>query len=339
MRDDFPLLDLMLADQETQPNIFKPGPYWRGNQRRIAKAIRTHGIANFRSNPAVGKGYADTLPSLPAELWVSQSGVEARLKCAIVRLPFFRGMFRDYEKRIHGSTRALTIIQSAYYDLAFRELPLDDLPETTHGKCERTVAIRGKEYATLYVDFLRRVHNFARHVDFRRARTILEIGGGFGAWPHIMVSLYPNIRKVAYIDIPPMLYVGTQYLRHFFGPAVIDYRRTRNMSKIAFAPNDEREVLCLCPWQIEALSIDADICWNSASFSEMTPEIVGNYAAHVSRNMRDGQLCLMMNKTGADPRTMAPDHVASAFKDYFQVSPITPAIEEKRHLAYYLGER
>ncbi len=49
------LLDLMLRDEAQQPAIYRPGPYWIGNQQRALAAIARDGIARFRGNAAIGK--------------------------------------------------------------------------------------------------------------------------------------------------------------------------------------------------------------------------------------------------------------------------------------------
>jgi len=216
-----------------------------------------------------------------------------------------------------------------------------DFPDTLHASCPRYVTLNGENYAQTYVDFMMRIHNFGRHLDFTKVRTAMEIGGGFGAWPHLVLSLYPNIRKIAYIDIPPMIYVGTQYLRHFHGDAVRDYSETRDLDRISFRDDDSREILCLCPWQIERLDISADLFWNTASFSEMTPEIVANYARHISRNLAEenAHLCLVLNKTTPHPsaKITLPNEIKSAFGPGFEFEELDPAIEHATHSLYLLA--
>jgi hypothetical protein len=94
------------------------------------------------------------------------------------------------------------------------------------------------------------------------------------------IENYSNIRKVIYLDIPPNLYVGTQYLKAFYGEAVYDYRKLKKMEKIQFSDTDDLEIFCIAPCQIENLQDQVDIFMNSHSFVEMPKEIVSNYAHH-----------------------------------------------------------
>ena len=66
-------------------------------------------------------------------------------------------------------------------------------------------------------------------------RLTFEIGGGVGTNVHLVLENYKNIRKVLYLDIPPNLYVGTQYLKAFYGNAVSDYRTLKTLDSIKFS--------------------------------------------------------------------------------------------------------
>ena len=46
--------------------------------------------------------------------------------------------------------------------------------------------------------------------------SFFEIGGGFGANAHTLLSTIPQLKKYIYMDIPPVLYIGTQFLKHLF---------------------------------------------------------------------------------------------------------------------------
>ena len=89
------------------------------------------------------------------------------------------------------------------------------------GGCARKVKVRGSWVGILYLDLLDQHDYQAKFIDFKRVRSVFEIGGGFGANIHLLLENYNNIRKVIYLDIPPNLYVGTQYLKAFFGDAVV----------------------------------------------------------------------------------------------------------------------
>jgi putative sugar O-methyltransferase len=305
MRDDFELLDLMMRDEAQQAGVYKPGPYWRRYQQRAGAAIRRHGLSEFRSNQAISKGFGDGQLLRPEDTWIG--GGLAR---AAMRAPVIRSIVVDHRQAIDAHARRAARYAGLYHSAAGLDVERLAGLDTLHAG-GTPVSVNGRAYALHYLDTLARIESFGAAFD--DARSVLEIGGGFGAFVHILLRLHPGVRKVAYLDIPPMLYVGTQYLRHAFGDAVQDYRRTRGRP-LAFRPDDSLEILCICPWQVEALEARFDVCWNAASFGEMTPEIVANYARHITR-LETRRLCLVLNKTG-EGGTVSADAVLGAFPGY-----------------------
>ncbi|RJP19986.1 MAG: putative sugar O-methyltransferase [Candidatus Omnitrophota bacterium] len=347
MIDEPDLLNLMLDDESKQSELYKPGPYWQGYRRRIVKAIKKHGIGQFRRTPAIGKGFADVIPSDPFQLYGENNSIKNSLARMITQAPKMRSIFQLYQNQIDLYIRSYMRYKSEYYECKYKDWFLTmakqyPLPETTHAGCLDTVAFENVAYSTLYIDFLLRIWNFNQWIHFQDMRSVMEIGGGFGAFPHLLVSMYANIKKIIYLDIPPMIYLGTQYLKHFFGAAIKDYRVTREWETIRFAENDDLEIVCLCPWQIERLDVKLDLLWNSASFSEMSPAIVENYAHYIKKNStHNTKLCLLLNKTTPHEKydISLPDHIHNIFLSEFQLQQMEPKLEHKFHSLYYLGVR
>ncbi len=138
--------------------------------------------------------------------------------------------------------------------------------------------VSGHSYSTHYLTLLERHDNIASRIDVDGARSLFEIGGGFGANVHLILENHRSIRKILYLDIAPHLYVGTQYLKAFYGSAVRDYRTLKVRGTIEFCADDSLEILCVAPWQIERFTSVIDIFVNSCSFVEMPRDIVKNYA-------------------------------------------------------------
>jgi len=349
MQDDFPLLDLMMQDQQGADPVHRPGPYWQGYQRRTYAALKAHGVAAFRSHPDIGKGFADTLTIDPFSSG-DQQGWKHMVRRRLMALPGFRQIEANYLRLIrHYLTESLRY-KSEVYDLRFRDIVkasnlADAVPDTTAGGCLDVVSIDGQPYSSLYIEFLVRLMNFqAAGVDFAAHRRVMEIGGGFGAMVHLLAGLHPNIRKVIYLDIPPMIYIATQYLKHHYGAAVVDYRASRNMTEIRFRDDDSLEIYCLCPWQIDRVGqVDLDLLWNAASFSEMTPAIVRNYAQHAKRLLTapNAELCLLLNKktkSGSYEIAM-PDSIREAFAPAFRLEPIAQHYHSPSKLLHWHGQR
>jgi len=206
-------------------------------------------------------------------------------------------------------------------------------------------SLDGVRFSNHYLELLKTHDVLTRNVDFSSIRTFFEIGGGFGVNTHLLVENYENIRKVVYLDIPPNLYVGTQYLKSFFGEQVRTYADTKDLKKIQFSPTDELEIFCIAPQQIEQLDVEIDLFQNPHSFVEMIKEIVENYANQIERLMRKDHstVALVTFKvargcgkidhralTGFFPREfLTQEDVAlwapEARNYYFTSAPLTPA--------------
>jgi len=108
-------------------------------------------------------------------------------------------------------------------------------------------------------------------------KKILEIGGGYGALPEILFK-YNNgeIEYLVEVDIPPLVYITTQYLKAVFPDKVIDYREIKNMQTITQSDINGK-ILVIPPWVLPSLNVDFDLFWNSASFQEMEYNVVDNY--------------------------------------------------------------
>ncbi len=139
---------------------------------------------------------------------------------------------------------------------------------------------------------------------------VLEIGGGFGAMAHSLLHMFPGIRVLIYLDVPPMLYVGTRYLESFYGAEVEDYRSLRQASHIPLQPEARRRVVAIAPWQLPRLAGQVDFVWNSASFQEMPAATVRFYGAQIARLLAsDGRLGAYVYSAEKKDRTLAADEL------------------------------
>ena len=130
-----------------------------------------------------------------------------------------------------------------------------NMEHTANFGCVDKLNINGTCISRSYLDKLNTLSHISKKVDFDKIYSVFEIGGGFGSNIHLMLQNYKNIKKLIYLDIVPNLFVGTEYLRSLFGEAVQDYLSTRNKDKIRFSDNDDMEIICIAPWQIERLDV------------------------------------------------------------------------------------
>jgi hypothetical protein len=109
-----------------------------------------------------------------------------------------------------------------------------------------------------------------------------------------LLKAHPTIR-VCIVDIPPQLYVANQYLSACFSGQVLDYESSIHEEKLDAALLEKYRVTCLAPWQLPRLrDITFDVFWNSASFQEMEPDVVDNYAKYIQTLVSDW--IYLMNK-------------------------------------------
>lgn len=347
MQDDIELLYIMLKDQLNQKGLYHPGPYWKGYSSRIAKAIGSEGLQNFRNNSRIGKGYADTVVMNPFDL-SSLDSWKSKIYKGIIQLPFFSRRFidpfvqlneRHFRQTQHYKNLYYTTIHGDWFSQFSKQ---HHLPDTLIGNPQNRISINNYEMGESYLASFIRVYNYSKFVDFNKVRSIVEIGGGFGSFAHTLLHLYPNIKKYIYLDIPPILYVGTQYLKHFYEDEVMDYRRTRKLKNINFSSNDEREIIAICPWEIEKIDANIDLFWNSASFQEMTHDMVLNYSHHINRMLigSESKLCLYVYKSGKPENTLMPKKLLEIVENNTRVvfDEFEPELEIT-NAHYFLGSK
>lgn len=208
------------------------------------------------------------------------------IKFILERVWPFAAVFASQVALTRGYARdeaALLAARMGESDAARDLLSRYEVKNSLLGGCVAAARIGGEEYALHHIRTLQLIDRARRHVNLEGVRSMFEIGGGFGAFVHLLLDNFASLRKVVYLDVVPNLYVGTCYLRTLFGHAVRDFSETAPLGRIAFRDDDTREILAITPWQIEQLDLSIDLFWNANSFVEMPREVVSNYARHVLR--------------------------------------------------------
>jgi putative sugar O-methyltransferase len=157
------------------------------------------------------------------------------------------------------------------------------MPYSLLGDCYAKARIDSQDISIHYLNLLDQHDYLVSRIRFSDIRSAFEIGGGFGVNIHLLLENYKDIKKILYLDIPPNLYVGTQYLKSFYGGHVLDYRDLRSRDSIRFSSDDSVEIFCIAPWQIENFESGIDIFMNSHSFVEMPKDVVQNYVDKINR--------------------------------------------------------
>ena len=116
--------------------------------------------------------------------------------------------------------------------------------------------------------------------------SVLEIGGGYGRFPHALFSTQP-VEKYIIVDIPPALHVSYWYLEKLFPDK--KFFRAQNFTKWSSVAKkiDQADFVFLLPHQIELLPDEyVDACVATSSLHEMTVDQANNYLKHMGRLSR-----------------------------------------------------
>jgi len=154
---------------------------------------------------------------------------------------------------------------------------------TTEFGCIKKMSLNNKEYSIHYLNMANRIEQLSNKFNFKTINSFFEIGGGFGSNIHFLITNFPNIKKIIYLDLVPNVYVGTEYLRFHYKENVKDYTCYNNEEKITFSNDNNLEIICIPPWKIEKLDVQIDHFHNAASFVEMPDVVIKNYCKYIKR--------------------------------------------------------
>jgi putative sugar O-methyltransferase len=309
------LLTTLVADQRSAKPIYYPGPYWLAKSQTAQRLIERRGIKDFRNsyqNNALAESYGDATLLDVRATW--QQGYKRLARRLFEGQPFKRVLEgqvaltrRTYEQ---AQMFKRGYVEGCKASQVRKMLSKYALPDTTTHGCDDVSRFDGKEYSNLYLEMLYDIDHVASYVDLATPRTFLEIGPGFGANAHLILSNFPSIKKYLIIDIVPNVYVATKYLESFYPNSVVNYLDTRLRDTIRFKDDDSVEIIIIPSWQIEKLCVSIDCFWNANSFVEMPADVVATYAKHVLRMRNDRTAFVLISydqgdlATTLDPETL-----------------------------------
>jgi putative sugar O-methyltransferase len=290
------LLDRMVADLDDAPELYQPTVFWRSGMASIMKDLREHGVTSFRRHPSATAFYVPT--------YIERSPAAQSLES------FLRSV-----GRVELVTRVTNRHLARYDHAVATELDTPGAPrlegasESAYGEPLEQFEFDGKRYSRSFLNYLRGLVLFKRTVPDANLLTVLEIGGGYGTLGEILLPVNPKIRYVD-VDIPPVAYVATWYLRQVLGAGQVSgYDTTRKLKRIPVDGLSPATVLC--SWQLPRLEGKVDLFVNFISFQEMEPHVVDNYIEQVIR--LGAKYVLLRNsttgkpiKTGADVGVQEP---------------------------------
>ena len=278
------LLNELIKDEtNTNKKLYSSGPYWDYKNRKTILEIKEKGLNNFRGKTAgIGTSFADNL-ILDVR---NELNVKGRMVAKMFSLPLVKRIFNEQLKITNNHIDLLIKNQSIVYQNNQSVKNLINkykFKDTTDFGCVQIFEHFGKKYSCHYLNMADRINNLSEFFNFKKINSFFEIGGGFGANIHFLITNFSNIKKILYLDTVPNIYVGTEYLRNYYKEKVKDYLDLKNLDKISFSKNNELEIYCIPPWLIEKVETEIDHFHNSSSFVEMPKSVINNYVKFIKK--------------------------------------------------------
>lgn len=324
IKSDPALLAEMMTDGRKAGPLWRPAAYWQSYCKRIERELERSSLNNLRTNQALLKGYAVggvPLPTLPGASW---KRVIWRL---LERVPGTGIIHAENRRLIRATHRRAVDVEIKHARLALDRLAdsvahLAPPSGLSNGGAEDAFDWRGHTVTADWVRQVARLADFYKAISPHYVTAIVEIGPGLGLSTLAHMALNPNLKLVINCDIPPVLYIATQFLKSFPQLDVVDYRDVSQQSELVARSTDRPTLYQLAPWQLPGANYTAEAFFNAFSFQEMEPEICASYAQAISEHVTRFAL-LHSSVTGHQPGAggqRAPvtmDFLKDTFGTYF----------------------
>ena len=333
------LIDELIKDEKkNNKSLYSSGPYWDYKNSRTILEIRKKGIQDFRGLTAgIGTSFSDN-EVLDVR---NEYNIKGRIIGKIFSLPLLNIIFNSQLKLTKSYINSYLLNRSLVYE---NDRNVHDLlkkykfENTTEFGCISSFKYLNKKYSCHYLEMADRISKLSKQFNFNDISSLFEIGGGFGANIHFLITNFPNIKKILYLDVVPNIYVGTQYLRRFYKDNIKDYSDLKNLDTISFSKNNELEILCIPPWLIEKVDANIDHFHNAASFVEMPKKIVENYVKFV-RKFKTKEISLISYDRFDSNTTFNPEELNIFFNNELKISWKNTLIEGYNRKLIYLTSK
>lgn len=314
---DYSELALAREVMLTQNEAYQPTVFWKEASSLISTELLTCGIDRFRSLKSAlgffvptygtpGGGFTDTQVAGLTDWLGAALPQEGKPHLALHHfLSGHLSALADYRVLLAADNQA--------------QLPhLHTFSESTIGAPVEQFVFDGRRFSRSSLNYLLGLAILKKHLNGDIPRTVLEIGGGFGALGEVLMC--SGIRGIHYIDIdiPPTSFVAQYYLMEVLGKdRVSTFAQTADALSIEISAL--RRAATLCAWQIEKLQGQVDLFVNFISFQEMEPHIVKNYLGHVTRlktkwillrNLREGKQLRTYDCLGVGKPILGDDYLS-----------------------------
>ncbi|MBD1163925.1 putative sugar O-methyltransferase [Pelagibacterales bacterium SAG-MED11] len=327
--------ELILAEKKIDRTLYSSGPYWDYKNSRAILEIKKKGLNDFRGKTAgIGTSFADNIV-LDIR---NEFNIRGRTIGKIFSLPLLNRIFNSQLNTTENYINLYLQNKAIVYQNDKNVLDLlkkFKFENTANFGCLSSFKLLDKSYSCLYLDMADRINKLSEIFNFNNISSFFEIGGGFGANIHFLVTNFPNIKKILYLDVVPNIYVGTEYLKSFYKEKVKDYSDLKDLKKISFSNNDELEILCIPPWLIEYVEVDIDHFHNAASFVEMPKRVIENYVKFI-RKFKTKEISLISYEIFDPKTTFNPEELNTFFNNELNISWKKTLIKDYNKRLIYL---
>tara|TARA_Y100000589_G_C27145841_1_gene626760 strand:+ start:727 stop:1770 length:1044 start_codon:yes stop_codon:yes gene_type:complete len=271
--NDLELLNNLEDIQKKSEFYYKPNNYWKPYVDRITDSIRNSGINEFRSNYKKSKGYlfGGILDLEP--YGIAKSSLKFKIINVLSKIPLIKRLISYYDTRLKKLSEAAYLNLYTYYKSLIYLSPkcFSSLEDSLIGS---PMTINGlNNISSTFVYSLHYAVELSQYSDIDDLEHVLEIGAGFGSFAEVICKLNKSV-KYTILDISPISYISTQYLKNVFPDEVSDVRDYLN--------NVNKRITILPVSFIKDLkNIDFSLFVNHASFQEMEINTIKNYLSFI----------------------------------------------------------
>ncbi len=330
------LLNTLINDEKKEnKELYSSGSYWDYKNKKTILEIKKKGLNEFRGlSTGIGTSFADNIVyDIRNEL-----NIRGKIVSKIFSFPLINRLYKyqlsNTKNYIDLYLENLAIVYKNNSEVK-KLIEKYKFENTTEFGCVYKFQYLKKEYSIHYLKIADRVNKLSEVFNFDNIRSYFEIGGGFGANIHFLITNYPNIKKIIYLDAVPNIFVGTEYLKFHYKSKVKDYLNTRDKNEICFEDNDELEIICIPPWEIEKINTKIDHFHNAASFVEMPKKIVKNYVSFIKK-FKTKDISLISYDEFDLKTTFNPEDLSKFFDDQLNISWKKDLIEDYNRKLIYL---
>ena len=316
MKDNMSVFTTLKADA-SRGHRLGVGPYWKRKNKVIEKSIAKFGSSRFRGDSNyIGTSYADNhyidirtfLIAFPFNLlrWLLKlPPLSLVLNKQVELTNRYLSELIEFQKQSILNNSDLTSLIGGY-----------KFSEVNTGAND-TILFDNNSVTLSQLRYLDVHLGIAGRVDFSKVRSVLEVGGGYGAYTDFLIKNYTDVRKILYVDVFPQLYVGIQYLTAIYGDSVkvLSFNQTEVIhSSSLFKDDDSLEILCISPELLSDIRFEFDLCLSCNAFQEMPHDTCAEYASIFEEKLSEqGSIALVCYENYDGKTQLSVDSIKSIF--------------------------